>query len=254
MIKGLQERVINGGQITGSDTDGFRLKLPVIKEKKYALAQLDDYMHLRRRDFLHQSPVSLSVEACISNPDVPGTWGFGFWNDPFSFGFGAGGMSRWLPVLPNAAWFFYASEHNHLSLRDDQPGSGFHVKTFSAPLWHPLTSLLGLPFTPFLLFPGIARVFRRLGRQIVAEDTQAVDISITDWHQYDIRWRDAEVAFLVDEQVIFKTGIVPRGRQGLVIWIDNQYFRFDPAGRIGFGFLPTQSEYYLDIRNLFLLS
>jgi hypothetical protein len=45
------------------------------------------------------------------------------------------------------------------------------------------------------------------------------------------------VAFAVDEALIFRTGICPRGPLGLVIWIDNQYAAWKPDGRVSMGAL-----------------
>ena len=102
----LQKREANGGKVKVPEDKNFSFELPPTPSGKYALAQVDDYMHLRRGQFPHQPPISLRLEARVSATDLPGTWGFGFWNDPFNAGFGAGGMRRVLPVLPNTAWFF----------------------------------------------------------------------------------------------------------------------------------------------------
>src|SRR5690606_30297459 len=97
--------------------------LPAGESGSYRLAQLDDYQGLPRGDFPHQPPFRLRLRARISGAQLPGTWGFGLWNEPLSaqFSFGSG---RKLPALPNAAWFFFASPENHLSLRNDLLGHG----------------------------------------------------------------------------------------------------------------------------------
>ena len=112
--------------------DGWRMDIPAGPRGSYRLAQLDDYgraatyhsMRLPRRAFPWDSPltpreprgVALSLRARLSASNLPGTWGFGLWNDPFGFAIGFGGTRRRLPALPNTAWFFHASPENYLSL------------------------------------------------------------------------------------------------------------------------------------------
>jgi hypothetical protein len=116
--------------------DGWRMEIPAGPRGGYRLAQLDDYgravtyhyMHLPRRAFYWNPPltpreprgVALSLRARASDSNLPGTWGFGLWNDPFGFAIGFGGTARRLPALPNTAWFFHASPENHLSLQEAQ--------------------------------------------------------------------------------------------------------------------------------------
>jgi hypothetical protein len=252
MMINLQNRAVNGGQVLGSLEQGYRLSIPEIKTKKYCLAQVDNYMHLARPKFPYQPPLKICLEACVSNPEIKGTWGFGLWNDPFSLGFAAGGMSRLLPVLPNVAWFFYASEENYLSLRDTQPGAGFHVKSFCSPLLPSLLSVLAVPGLPFVFWLPAARLLRRLSRVIVKEDTKILAVPVDTWHTYNLVWEDAIVHFSVDEVEVFRTAVSPQGRMGLVIWIDNQYFRFDRLGKLGFGFLQTPAPEQLQVRNLMI--
>ena len=250
MQNNLEKRLANGGSVCGPQEDGYTLSLPVLPAGTYGLAQLDDYMHLPRSKFPYQPPCKLELEARISDPILPGTWGFGFWNDPFSFGFGGGGMKRVLPVLPNAAWFFYGSPENYLSLRDDQPGAGFLAQTFRSPRLPSLLSVLALPGLPFLFWPAAARLIRRLAQSVVKEDTRALSIAVESWHIYSLEWSDHRVVFSVDAKQILSTEVSPQGNLGFVVWIDNQYFRFDPTGKIGFGFLPVLDPGWLQSRHL----
>lgn len=250
----LKKREIHGGQVMGSNESGNRLVNPQNSEKTYTLAQLDDYMHLSRGKFPHTPPLRIRLEARVIGNDLRGTFGFGLWNDPFSFGFGPAGVSKLLPVLPNAAWFFYASPRNYLSLRDDQPGSGFHVKTFRSPLIPSVFSLLAVSLLPFFFIRPTARFMRRFLRTFIKEDTKAIGVSIDQWHTYSLLWQENLVAFEVDGSLVFKTALSPKGKLGLVIWIDNQFFRFDPEGYLTMGYLETHSEQALEIRQLALSS
>lgn len=246
----LQARQTNGGRVSGDQEDGYHLSLPKLSAGTYGLAQLDNYAHLHRREFPHRPPLRLRLKARVSQKDLPGTWGFGLWNDPFSFGFGGGGMARVLPVLPNAAWFFYGSAENHLSLRDDQPGSGFHAKTFRSTRLHSVLPVLAAPSVPLLLWPVAARFFRQAARLFVKEETESLAVPVDRWHIYELLWRENQVTFTVDDRAVLSSGVSPQGRLGLVIWIDNQYFRFDPSGKLGFGFLETQEEGWLQVQDL----
>ncbi len=250
MAHSLEQRSLGGGLVNSTQLDEYQLKLPVVRDNIYALAQLDDYMGLPRRQFPHRPPVKLTLEARMSSAEHAGTWGFGIWNDPFSFGINREKLSVGLPVLPNAAWFFCASSHNYLSLRDDQVSSGFHVRTYSSPRLPSVLSLLGLPVLPLMVWPVTARLVRRIARKLIKEESQAVNVVLDDWHLYSLEWRNQDVSFSIDGESILVTGVNPNGRLGLVIWIDNQYFRFDPQGKIGYGFLETQQDNCLWVRNL----
>lgn len=248
MMIELVEHTSAGGYITGSLTEGCHLILPKGDDRRYCLAQLDDYMQKSRWVFPHQAPVRIQLEAKVSGPDLPGTWGFGLWNDPFSLGLGAGGMSRILPVLPNAAWFFNASPGNYLSLSDGLPGSGFAARTYRSPLLPGIFSLLTLVLFPLAISKWGRKLMRKAARLIVKEDAILLDINVCEWHGYALDWRKEEVTFFVDGMVVLQTPVSPRGKQGFVLWMDNQYFRFDPTGRVEFGFLPIPDEQWLQIR------
>jgi len=187
------------------------------------------------------------VRARASAPETPGTWGFGLWNDPFSFSLGFGGAGRWFPALPNAAWFFFASPPNHLSLRDDQPGCGALAQVFRSPrLPGPLLGL-GLPAAPFLLWPPTARLLRRLARKVVRQDGVALELDPTVWHTYTFTWQAEQVSFRIDHRTVFTTHLKPRGPLGLVLWVDNQYAAFTPAGRLGYGFLENPEPAWIEV-------
>ncbi|MGC9347705.1 MAG: hypothetical protein ACP5JG_06175 [Anaerolineae bacterium] len=232
----LQPRTSSGGEATQDSEGRWQLTIPEGPGGRYRLAQLDDYTAARRRDALPWTPpVALSLRARVSAPDLPGTWGFGWWNDPFSVQLGFGGSGRRLPALPNAAWFFYASPPNHLAFSGDHPAQGFLGATFAAPrLPFPLLAL-GMPLLPLLAWPVTARLLRKLIGRIITEDAQALDVDVSSWHTYELAWREDEVRFRIDGETRFTTKVVPRGPLGLVLWIDNQYIAFPPDGRLRFG-------------------
>lgn len=176
----------------------YRLTIPSGKADAYRLAQLDDYTLLSRRQFPHRLGLNLSLLARTSSDAIPGTWGFGLWNDPFGLSIGFGGKPFRLPALPNAVWFFGASEENYLSFKSsraerrakpedearfansassplrsappsgtsqrDVPVNGFLAQSFRSPRFHPLLILAGMAL------PFSRKWTRRLMSRVVAED------------------------------------------------------------------------------------
>src|SRR5262245_12963203 len=83
--------------------NAYLLSIPAGSADQYRLAQLDDYTKAPRSRFPLRVPLSLSLSARVSSNSIPGTWGFGLWNDPFGLSLGFGGNPLRLPALPNAA-------------------------------------------------------------------------------------------------------------------------------------------------------
>ena len=249
----LDTHTFEGGWVAGSGAEGRRLILTGSDGQHYSLAQMDDMLKERRSHFPHQAPLKIELEAKVSGAKVPGTWGFGLWNDPFSLGLLAGGASRILPVLPNAAWFFYGSPENHLSLFDDLPGSGFMARTYRSPLLPGVFSLLTMFLFPWVISKKGRRSLRRMARHFVKEAGVQVDVDVCQWHTYTLDLTREEAKFLVDGEVILKTPITPRGNLAFLVWMDNQYFRFDSTGRMEFGFLPIPNEQELTIKSLYFI-
>lgn len=207
----LKPRFTPGARVEELSRDAahYRLTIPPGKADGYRLAQLDDYAKFPRGQFPHRFPpstsvstrstqrlrTSLSLSARTSSDSIPGTWGFGLWNDPFGLSLGFGGNPWRLPVLPNAVWFFGASEENYLSFRDPRAernevktkrastspptdgGSappagtsqreavnGFLAQTFRSPKFHPLLILAGL------VLPFSRKTTRQLLSRVIAED------------------------------------------------------------------------------------
>jgi hypothetical protein len=239
--EGFFSRNTKGASIWKTD-NGYRLTIPASKDdvksqfQGYRLAQLDDYTGLTRRKFPHHS-LTLSLRARASSASIPGTWGFGLWNDPFGLSPGFGGNPFRLPALPNAAWFFHASPSNYLSFHDDKPGQGFLAQTFRAPAFHPLIIPAGLAF------PFSRKVARRLLSRMIDEDGVRLEVDVTQWHGYRFEWSQKRVLFEVDNARVLETSVSPPSPLGLVIWIDNQYAEWTPDGKLGFGVLQGGEEW-----------
>ncbi len=246
----LNQNTANGGAIHPLDGDVMQLQIPAGGADDYKLAQLDDYLLLPRNKFKWQGSYQMSVEACASANRLPGTWGFGFWNDPFSYGLGAGGMRRVLPVLPNAAWFFYASEKNGLNLTPQQPGNGLLAAVYSAPLIPSCFSLFAAPCLPLLLWRATRRMLQPVITKLVAYQAINLDVDATQWVKYHLVVNHAGVVFQVNDEIVFSTPIKPLGRLGFVLWIDNQYAAFTLAQGLRWGVEPCAKNSNLSIKNL----
>lgn len=242
----------------GNGREAYRLSIPAGRADKYRLAQLDDYPQLRRSEFAWNVPVRLSLSARTSSGLIPGTWGFGFWNDPFGLSLGFGGNPFRLPTLPNAVWFFGASKESYLSFRDvstpplkgddsaqrEIAATGFLAQTFRSPKFHPslIRAGLALPFS--------RKATRRLLGSVIDEDGIALSVDVSQWHSYRLDWRENSVSFDVDNVQVFKSHMSPNPPLGLVIWIDNQFAAFTPEGKIGFGVLENPEPAWLDIKDV----
>jgi hypothetical protein len=268
----LKEHTSRDGKIETTAT-GWRLVISKGANTEYRLAQLDDTLHLPRRKFPEQPPLTLSLRARTSSETIPGTWGFGLWNDPFGLSLGFGGAPFNLPALPNAIWYFHASPQNYLSFREDKPAQGFLAQAFRSPRFHPLL------FPAGLMFPFSRRRARRLLSRVVQEDAAITNTEVTQWHTYRLEWMggSAPVGMLtwkntnalrasrsthrdamtrpysrlwVDETLVQDTPVSPRPPLGLVIWVDNQYAAFTPQGQIKWGLEENPTEAWLEIANL----
>lgn len=233
-----------GADVETTD-NGFRLSISQGDKPHYRAAQLDDYTHLARRHFPAKPPLSLSLHARVSSPSLPGTWGFGLWNDPFGLSIGFGGNPFRLPALPNAIWFFHASDENYLSFRDG-PGNGFLVQVFRSPVSQ-------IPVIPLMRagasYPFSKRQARAQMGEIVEEEGTRLDVDVTQAHEYRFEWHPRGCAFWVDGIRVLETALSPRPPLGLVIWIDNQFAAWGPDGNIQFGVLEND-ECWLEVEHI----
>jgi hypothetical protein len=236
----LDPHCLNGGAVE-HEAGRWRLSIPAGAAGQYRLAQLEDYGGLSRRQFPSHPPRTVSLRARVSAGFAAGTWGFGFWNDPF-------GASlkpfRPLPALPNAAWFFFASQHSYLSFHDDKPGYGFLAQAFRSPRFDArlIPAALALPFS--------RKTARRWLGRTIGEDGVALSPDATQWRAYKLGWGEKRVIFEVDDVVVLETPVSPHPPLGLVIWIDNQYAAFKLDGKIQWGILSSESPAWLEIEDV----
>jgi hypothetical protein len=226
--------------------NGWRLEIPTGPAGQYRLAQLDNY----RREFPLSTPTTLSLRCRVSEQSLPGTWGFGFWNDPFTVSLGLQGTARRLPVLPKAIWFFHASGANHLSLQNHLPSNGFLAQSFASPNIPSLLLTPGLLALPFMFWKPFALWIRAITAKIVRQDAICLELDVTQWHEYRLSWGAGRAVYTIDGATVFETEISPTGRLGLVIWVDNQFAAFTPTGKISAGTEPNPSPAWMEITDL----
>jgi hypothetical protein len=246
MVKNaLKLHVTKGGNVT-EIPGGYRLSIPGIQKLTYLLAQLDDYTTYSRGKFPHRY-ASIGLEARVSAAALPGTWGFGVWNDPFGLNLGFTGSSLRLPALPNTAWYFNASFHNYLSFQDNKPAQGFLAQCFQSPTfdWR-------LIWIPWLLFFH-RKLARRMLSKIIQEDSTLVSLDVTQWQKYELEWGVEGTKFSVNNKMVLASSISPKPPLGVVIWMDNQYAAFTPRGKIRYGVLDHPDPAWLEIRSLEIL-
>jgi len=251
----LKPRFTPGASVKRTE-NGWRLDIPAGAHGSYRLAQLDDYSALSRRYFHHAPPWTVSLRAKVSASNLPGTWGFGLWNDPFSFSLGfpvrtgdfVGGIAGRLPALPNAAWFFHASPPNWLSLRDGIPAHGFFAGMIHSPRLPSLLFAPALLALPFLALRPISRFLRKMAGRTVRQDAAEISADVTKWHEYSIQWLREYSEFKMDGETILKTSISLAPPLGLVLWIDNQFAAWTSEGRLGYGTLDNPAA-WLEIRS-----
>ena len=231
----------------------WRMEITANSKPAYRLAQLDDHAQLRRGDFKWKPPLTLNLQARLSAENIPGTWGFGFWNDPFSFLLGSDRQKMRFPTLPDAAWFFHASPHNYLSFREDLPASGFLAATFSSKRVPLVLLALASPALGLTLLPWTANLVRRMLRREVRQSAISIDLNITEWHSYTLEWEIGRVRFSMDGKEAAHTDVVPHAPLSLVIWIDNQYAALPPGGRVRYGSLPNPEPAWMEVKEVELL-
>lgn len=242
---------VTAGSVVLQDQKGvWRLEIPAGLQGHYRLAQLDDYKGRRRDSFPWQPPVRLQLRARASSQAIPGTWGFGLWNDPFGMAVVRGAEMLRLPVLPNTAWFFMASPPNALSLRDDMPGRGALAATFRAPHLPSPLLVLGAPALTLLWLKPVRRLLRQAGSQVVRQAAVQMDHDLTAWHHYGLEWLLDRVWLSVDGRAVLETNVAPHGPLGLVLWVDNQYVALPPDRSPRFGTLSNPEPAWMEVGDL----
>jgi hypothetical protein len=227
----------------------WRLSIPPTRAGQYRWVQLDDYSGLSRGRFNWQAPLRFQCSARVSHPKHPGTWGFGFWNDPFTANLLIKGTGMRLPTLPNVAWFMHASPESQLTLQNSKQANGLLAAVFQAPLIPSPAFIPGYLFLPLVFIPPVVRVLAKAASRIVRDEFKIVDVDQTTWNSYRIDIHKDRVEFFLNGERLFQTAGAPRGRLGALVWIDNQHAGIDVNGRITAGALEFSKPAWLEIKN-----
>ncbi|MCS6889097.1 MAG: hypothetical protein NZQ09_12890 [Chloroflexus sp.] len=234
----LRPRCSGGAGVVRTAT-GLRLIRPPGPADRYRNAQLDDFGRRAGPPRALRAPYTLRLTARASHPaeHLIGTAGFGLWSYPWA----------WPPRMPQAVWFFFGAPPHNMPLALGIPGYGWKAATVdtgqpSALAWLPaapvIVPLLNLPPLYRRLWP---RIQRAAG---IAEAVVNVDLS--QWHEYEIRWGITESVLLVDGTIVLRAPS-PRGPLSAVIWIDNQYAIITPTGRLGWGVRACDEAQWLEV-------
>jgi Glycosyl hydrolases family 16 len=239
--------LLGGGTLACTDST-LRLAIPALRAAQYGDAQIDDYGRLPRAHFRWRPPLRMEVRARTSHPQqVPGqadpcaplrgTAGFGFWNYPFT---PTGGVR----TLPDAVWFFYASQPSDMALVPGVPGHGWKAQVVHA---HRPGALAAL--TPTLgaivwgRVSGARGPAERWVQRLSGAREAHIDAPMTAWHDYTLEWQPDRARFWVDGTEVLAAASPPRGPLGFVAWVDNQYAVATPRGVLRFGALPAEAEW-----------
>ncbi len=257
--------VVGGGRLTLAET-GLRLSLERVADRHYSNAQFDDYTGKRASQYQWRPPLRLQARVRVSHAAYPaypattapaetsdwlrGTWGFGFWNAPFTL---AGGGAR----LPDAVWFFGSSPPSNMALTRDGVGYGWKAQVVHAQRIGALGALAPLSLAAlWARLSGDERAaagwLERLTGAHEAQLDRALDTAPADlrqWHDYTLEWLPDHARFSVDGQQALAAPNPPPGPLGFVAWIDNQYAVATPRGELRFGAL-TCGPQWLELASL----
>ncbi|MGB9740007.1 MAG: hypothetical protein C0184_09265 [Chloroflexus aggregans] len=221
---------------------GFRLIRPPGPANRYRNAQLDNVGRRPNAVRALRPPLTIRLVARASHPvgHLVGTAGFGLWSYPWA----------WPPRMPQAIWFFFGAPPHDMPLALGIPGYGWKAATIdtgrpAALGWLPAAPLI----VPLLNVPPLyRRLWPRIQRAVgVAE--AVVNVDLTRWHEYEIRWGTTLSELLVDGVVVLRAPS-PRGPLSTVIWIDNQYTIVRPTGRLGWGLQACNEAQWLEVNLL----
>lgn len=263
--------MVGGGRLEQTAT-GLRLALEAVTGRHYSNAQLDDYSGKRVSRYPWRPPLRLRVRARASHGAQPaasvaasvaaseaepsaqrwlrGTWGFGFWNAPFTL---AGGGLR----LPEAVWFFGASPPSNMALTREGVGFGWKAQVVHARRWRAAGALAPLALAAlWARVGGDARAAAGWMERLTGAHETAIErtlgpapADLRQWHDYALEWLPDRASFTVDGQQALVVEDPPTGPLGFVAWIDNQYAIATPRGELRFGALTCDPQ-WLELASL----
>ncbi len=241
---------VGGGLVEIVNTT-LLLELPGAAAGAYSDAQIDDYSGRPRGRFPWRPPLKVSVRARFSQLLHPiptadaeanqgllrGTAGFGFWNYPLS-------LSGVAQRLPDAIWFFGASQPSNMALVPGLPGWGWKAQVVHA---NRLGAVAAIGPTALSALWGRISGREEVAAHWVQRLTGAQEARLTndprEWATYEIDWRLERATFRVGGATALVVANPPAGPLGFVAWVDNQYAVATPRGELRFGTLASEREW-----------
>lgn len=235
----------------------LRLELSGAAAGAYSDAQIDDYSGRARPTFLWRPPLKMTIRARFSHLIHPiptvgadanqrllrGTAGFGFWNYPLSL---TGAVLR----LPDAIWFFGASQPSNMALVPGMPGWGWKAQVVRA---HRLGAVVAAGPTVLSALWGRLSGRDTAAARWVQRLTGAQEALLShdprEWATYEIDWLAERATFRVNGATALIVANPPAGPLGFVVWVDNQYAVATPRGELRFGTLASERE-WLDLDSI----
>ena len=101
-----------------------------------------------------------------------------------------------------------------------------------------------------MALPFSRKATRRMLGRVIAEDGVALSVDPRQWHRYRLEWSPSRVSFEVDDVQVLESPVSPHPPLGVVIWIDNQFAAFPPAGNIASGVLANSEPAWIEIADL----
>jgi hypothetical protein len=240
-----------GGGVVEVVDSNLRLELPSATAGVYSDAQIDDYSGELRSVFPWRPPLKMTVRARFSHLVHPiqtadaeanqrlmrGTAGFGFWNYPLSL---TGAVLR----LPDAIWFFGASQPSNMALVPGVPGWGWKAQIVHA---HRLGAVVDIGPTALSALWGRLSGHEDAAARWVQRLTGAEETRLTndprEWATYEVEWLPERATFRVNGAAVLVVVNPPDGPLGFVAWVDNQYAVATPRGELRFGTIASEREW-----------
>jgi hypothetical protein len=229
----------------------LRLELPSATAGIYSDAQIDDYSGRTRLTLSWRPPLLLTISARFSHLIHPiqtgdsdvvqrllrGTAGFGFWNYPLSL---TGAALR----MPDAIWFFGASQPSNMALVPGMPGWGWKAQVVHA---HRLGALAAAGPTALSALWGRLSGHADAAARWVQRLTGAQEARLTtdprEWTTYEIEWLPERAILRMNGAAVLMAPNPPAGPLGFVAWVDNQYAVATPRGELRFGSIASEREW-----------
>jgi hypothetical protein len=243
-----------GGKINLENTI-LRMAFDSARQGMYTDAQIDDYGNLKRSNFPWRPPLRLNVVARSSLPaanlrnygkgisTLQGTAGFGFWNYPFS-------LKGDRLMLPEAVWFFYASQPSNMALVPRIPGWGWKAQVVHSMQVRSLASSVPLAATIALgVLSGNTRSAARWMQKVSGASEALLPVAMDEWHTYTLEWQRNKALFWVDDKLLLRAPQPPSRPLGFITWLDNQYAIATPRGSLRFGTV-TSGPQWLELESI----